>query len=143
MDVRVMVFIGIQHIHGNQDTVKHADGWHIDSKYPLFGKPGELRRIADLIELAVDLGLLHAKELALAHLEADIAQGPQLAANALAVVGAADFEQGGGLPPNPAWRRASSARANLLSSKRAWRKWINTAACSRINRSGSRPGPRR
>ena len=57
-----MVFIGIQHIHSNQDPVKHADGWHIYSKLHLFGEAGELREIRDLIELAVDLGLLHAED---------------------------------------------------------------------------------
>ena len=91
-----MVFIGIQHLHRNQDTVKHADGWPIYSNLHLFGEPGELREVRDLIELAVDLGLLFAEDLALADLEADVAQGPEFAADAVAVVGVADLEQGVG-----------------------------------------------
>ncbi len=106
---------------------------------------GEVSRVAGTpfparsLQFAAD----DAQDFARADLEADIAPGPEFAADAVAVVGVADFEPGGGLPPNRAWRRASSARANLLSSKRALRKWINPPACSRLNRSGSRPGPRR
>ena len=107
------------------------------------GGGGDAREDLEEGALAGAVAAEDAEDRALADLEADVAQGPQLAADAVAVVGVADLEQGGGLPPNPAWRRASSARANLLSSKRALRKWINTPACSRLNRSGSRPGPRR
>jgi hypothetical protein len=31
MDVGQMMLLGIQHIHPDDDSVKHADGWHLAS----------------------------------------------------------------------------------------------------------------
>ena len=78
------------------------------------GGGGDARQDLEQGALAGAVAADDAEDLALADLEADVAQGPEFAADAVAVVGLADLEQGVG----PAARLGSPVRGPRAGCRR-------------------------